>query len=203
VLVCPSGSAATTALELWDQGKTSSTLWGGNGKVKQPFANDGKVEPCEVYEHPYVYIGWTIEDRMTSTANVANLKTNISNLFNTLNSTPTQASQTVRQDWTVLKGSGNAGGDVIYRLKEGVERFMITDINNASASAEGQSALAIMWDEISGDEASTLTTSLAGAMCYTWTGMSQFLRYQGPEGNTFPVNQGGFSFHEMSHMLYL
>ena len=31
---------------------------------------------------------------------------------------------------------GNGGGTTIYRLREGIERFMITDINNAAASAE-------------------------------------------------------------------
>ena len=42
--------------------------------------------------------------------------------------------------------SGNAGGDTIFRLREGIERFMITDINNPGASAMGQSELPIMWD---------------------------------------------------------
>ncbi len=32
------------------------------------------------------------------------------------------------------------------RLKEGIERFFITDINNAAGSAMAQSTLAIMWD---------------------------------------------------------
>jgi len=47
--------------------------------------------------------------------------------------------------------SGNSGGNVIPRLKEGVERFMITDINNPAASAKAQSTVAIMWDRIGSD----------------------------------------------------
>jgi len=43
---------------------------------------------------------------------------------------------------------GNAGGNTIYRLREGIERFLITDINNPAASAIAQSELAIMWDYI-------------------------------------------------------
>ncbi len=35
----------------------------------------------------------------------------------------------------------------IYRLREGIERFFISDINNAAASSVGQSELAIMHDE--------------------------------------------------------
>ena len=44
-------------------------------------------------------------------------------------------------------GAGNSGGDTMYRLREGIERFMITDINNPGA-AKGQSQIPIMWDVI-------------------------------------------------------
>ena len=33
-----------------------------------------------------------------------------------------------------------------YRLREGIERFMITDINNPSGSAQAQSSIPVMWD---------------------------------------------------------
>jgi prepilin-type processing-associated H-X9-DG protein len=44
---------------------------------------------------------------------------------------------------------GNAGTDTVYRLREGVERFLITDINNAGASAQAQSTVWIMSDRLS------------------------------------------------------
>jgi prepilin-type processing-associated H-X9-DG protein len=53
-----------------------------------------------------------------------------------------------------VPAQGNNGGDVILRLKEGIERFMITDINNAAGSAMAQSTLATMWDHIEGYQAS-------------------------------------------------
>ena len=34
----------------------------------------------------------------------------------------------------------------VFRLKEGIERFFITDINNPGGSAESQSSLPVMWD---------------------------------------------------------
>ena len=40
---------------------------------------------------------------------------------------------------------GSSGGDRIYRLREGIERFLITDINNP-ASAASQSMIPVMWD---------------------------------------------------------
>jgi len=47
-----------------------------------------------------------------------------------------------------LPGEGNAGGDKIYRLREGIERFLITDINNPAASAVAQSEVFVMWDVV-------------------------------------------------------
>lgn len=46
---------------------------------------------------------------------------------------------------------GNGGGRYIYRLREGIERFAITDINNPAASAQAQSSIFIMFDIISTD----------------------------------------------------
>ncbi len=39
--------------------------------------------------------------------------------------------------------------DTIYRLREGIERFLITDINNPAAGAVAQSEVAVMWDAVS------------------------------------------------------
>jgi prepilin-type N-terminal cleavage/methylation domain-containing protein/prepilin-type processing-associated H-X9-DG protein len=45
-----------------------------------------------------------------------------------------------------LTGTGGTGDNVL-RLKEGVERFLITDINNAGGSAMAQSSIPVMWDQ--------------------------------------------------------
>ena len=47
---------------------------------------------------------------------------------------------------TPLSRFGNSGGTTIFRLKEGIERFLITDINNAGGSAKAQSSIFIMYD---------------------------------------------------------
>ncbi|MBI2423426.1 MAG: DUF1559 domain-containing protein [Candidatus Hydrogenedentes bacterium] len=53
-------------------------------------------------------------------------------------------------------GVGNGGGDTIYRLREGIERFLITDINNPAGSAQAQSTLPIMWDIVASNQAAAL-----------------------------------------------
>ncbi len=45
-------------------------------------------------------------------------------------------------------GCGNASGNTIYRLREGIERFLITDINNPGAVNASQSSVWVMADEI-------------------------------------------------------
>ena len=53
------------------------------------------------------------------------------------------------KDGEISEGYGNGGGSKVYRLREGVERFMITDINNPGASAKAQSTVFIMLDSFS------------------------------------------------------
>ncbi len=46
-------------------------------------------------------------------------------------------------------GAGNGGGNTVYRLRDGIERFLITDINNAGSANVAQSAVWIMFDLLS------------------------------------------------------
>jgi prepilin-type processing-associated H-X9-DG protein len=42
---------------------------------------------------------------------------------------------------------GNGGTNTVYRFREGIERYMITDINNAGSGFRGQSQLVLMFDQ--------------------------------------------------------
>ncbi len=44
---------------------------------------------------------------------------------------------------------GSGGGKTVYRLKEGIERFLITDINNPAGSSQAQSSVPVMFDGLS------------------------------------------------------
>ncbi|MCL4217991.1 MAG: prepilin-type N-terminal cleavage/methylation domain-containing protein, partial [Candidatus Hydrogenedentes bacterium] len=68
VLICPSSPSATDAVALWDAGENLSSTWhqgfdGGHLSL----AGNGKVEACEVYEHPYAYTGWAIPPEVFQT----------------------------------------------------------------------------------------------------------------------------------------
>ena len=68
----------------------------------------------------------------------------------------------------------------VYRLREGIERFLVTDINNPAASAHAQSEIAVMWDS---------TSILAGDFCHVpgggnalyMDGHVEFMRYPSNE----------------------
>jgi len=69
------------------------------------------------------------------------------------NDNPWDEAAILDSDRNVGAPYGNAGGATVARLKEGIERFMITDINNPAASAMAQSTLPIIWDTIAaGDQ---------------------------------------------------
>ena len=51
---------------------------------------------------------------------------------------------------TILGFTGSSGPQqTIFRLREGIERFFVTDINNPAGSATAQSELPVMWDAVS------------------------------------------------------
>ncbi|HPG68017.1 MAG TPA: DUF1559 domain-containing protein [Candidatus Hydrogenedentes bacterium] len=57
----------------------------------------------------------------------------------------------IDNDIAVAHGLGNGGGSVIFRIREGIERFLIQNVADASATATGQSEMPIMFDQIATD----------------------------------------------------
>ena len=89
----------------------------------------------------------------------------------------------------VFEGEGNGGGDTIYRLREGIERFVIVDITNAAETSMAQSELPIMWDIISSE--STFSTVEfnhvpGGVNTLFLDGHVEFIKYPG----IFPASKG-------------
>jgi prepilin-type processing-associated H-X9-DG protein len=71
---------------------------------------------------------------------------------------------------------GNGGGTTVYRLREGIERFMITDINNPAGSAEAQSSIFVMWDDLATNP-SAFNHIPGGANVLYMDGHVTFMRY--------------------------
>ncbi|MBP8128198.1 MAG: DUF1559 domain-containing protein [Candidatus Hydrogenedentes bacterium] len=75
-------------------------------------------------------------------------------------------------------GYGNGGGNTVYRLREGIERFLITDINNPAATAQAQSTVFIMFDLIgTGAGVSSFNHVPGGCNVLYLDGHVDFIRY--------------------------
>ena len=74
---------------------------------------------------------------------------------------------------------------VIYRLREGIERFLITDINNPAASARAQSEICVSLDFIDMADVSTTNHVPGGCNVLYLDGHVEFLKYP----SVWPANR--------------
>jgi len=153
----------------------------------------------------YLYFGWVIDgadsDDPTTLFENKNLPTQIVIAFALLQAanvtatsllSPAQAQAAYAAldgDLNIGNGFGNAGGDVTYRLREGIERFLITDINNPAATAKAQSEVAVYWDSINTDVGAGASYNHipGGGNVLFMDGHVEYIRYT-PGGGDFPIN---------------
>jgi len=129
-----------------------------------PTANyNGIIEPEELIKSPFNYTGWMIME----SRNVLGPLTGTTGSDQYGRFTPADYAQTPwgelaaanvatngaasDMDFTFssqFAGTQVGGGDTMYRLREGIERFTIGDINNPAASAIAQSDVPVMWDHL-------------------------------------------------------
>jgi prepilin-type processing-associated H-X9-DG protein len=77
----------------------------------------------------------------------------------------------------------------VYRLREGIERFFITDINNPAAGAQAQSELPVMYDQV-GTSVETYNHVPGGGNVLFMDGHVEFIKYPGD----YPVCRTWASF---------
>lgn len=172
VVWCPSwrGSGAVTPLQRYDEGKRNDGAMLGN--------RNGIIDPAELLKAPYNYTGWLFMDAENFLgAKVGTEGTGPGGRFEKPDYKNTPLGELAKasidtdgeasdEDFVVseaLAGTQVGGGDTIYRLREGIERFMITDVNNPAAVKTAQSAVPVMWDH--------LTPQIAGS-CHVPAGMN-------------------------------
>lgn len=88
-------------------------------------------------------------------------------------------------------GNGALGNNTLYRLREGIERFLITDINNPAASAKAQSELFIMYDKTA-TRVEQFNHAPGGVNALFLDGHVEFIRYPGraPASSAFAIATG-------------
>ncbi len=151
VMICPSDSTAMTNVK-------TDGRWNRNGDV-----NNSAYSPCRFSAESYNYLGYAIEDvniYMTPTSKNDPSITEDNILgggYITGEGIQLMGDITGGTNWTNWAAGGSPSfveddhtynNITFYRLREGIERFLITDINNPAASAKAQSEMWIMSDDV-------------------------------------------------------
>ncbi|MBI2431735.1 MAG: hypothetical protein HYV26_02565, partial [Candidatus Hydrogenedentes bacterium] len=169
VLICPSFAGGADAVEAYDEGNTPNPLW----SQVAGFSNNGEVEPCEITVEPYYYYGWAFADSLfQAQQDFVNFQTAVDEFETDLLGGNVAV---VAADLDLPGGPVN-GKESIPRLREGIERFFITDINNAAASSQAQSTIAVMHDAVS-EEATHYNHVPGGVNVLYMDGHVEFLKW--------------------------
>jgi prepilin-type processing-associated H-X9-DG protein len=169
--------------------------WSGGGL---PGYQDNPVDVCRIWPVSYEYTGWAQLEKHHVTPGYTGNEPDIMDYENhpaclytgnqTLNDIlwerdPSLADQDIQYTDEVW------GKEItIYRLREGIERFTITDINNPAASSTAQSEIAVMWDEAykKSDDGDRYFNHVPGGSNVLWMdGHVEWVKYPGK----FPVNR--------------
>jgi len=192
VLVCPSDS---DGIQEFDRG-----VWNQLGDPELP------LNPCRFDRLSYLYGGWVFDSKQliqegqdendpaivdTTTMFIA-LEPDFLDAFNGIlfelfGGNPGAVDRKFSWDRT----NGTTGE--APRLREGIERFFITDINNPAASAQAQSDIQVFWDYMSAD-ATDFNHVPGGGNVLHMDGHVEFLRYpgRGVASRTFAVLTSNF-----------
>jgi prepilin-type processing-associated H-X9-DG protein len=92
--------------------------------------------------------------------------------------------------------TGSNGGPTLFRLREGIERFFITDINNPAGASKAQSEIPVQFDTFGADygdggnkDPKSFNHIPGGCNVLYLDGHVAFVRYEGgPEGN-YPITE--------------
>lgn len=204
-MVCPSDADGAQALT------------GGRWLCKRDDPESG-ICPCRIDDLSYVYFGWALDTTYYLTAGIdendPNIPANTSaigpyfdsgfanTLINTLLPLFAYEGQSTPEAFTAaigaldgdlkIEGHSTLGDFTIYRLREGVERFFITDINNPGASAQAQSSITVQYD-IATSSVSDFNHIPGGANVLYMDGHVEFVRYP----TIHPVNRAFISMIDM------
>jgi prepilin-type N-terminal cleavage/methylation domain-containing protein/prepilin-type processing-associated H-X9-DG protein len=187
VLLCPSMSNA-------QGGKVEDGRWNCDNTGDNNGDRDQPICPCRIDDYSYLYIPWTITDQVVcidpAKANIEDALSNLNLDFTSavsgfFNDAPNHWGPApdktdlnyMMQDMT-YNDTAIGGSRTLYFLREGVERFMITDINNPAASAVAQSEMAVYFDQFGpGDNIRWSNHVPGGSNVLYMDGHVEFMKY--------------------------
>ncbi|MCX5771699.1 MAG: DUF1559 domain-containing protein [Candidatus Hydrogenedentes bacterium] len=180
--VCPSDAQFEGQLEPWRLTWPVDSSWNDD-----PLPNNvkGKTEYIGMSDYSYVYWGYIVDPRLVVEPEDMGV------MARTLDNDECVVCidyTTRRTDVTVTLGS--TGEDVtLLRYRDGVERFLITDINSPAASAKALSEIPVMWDTVRTDNGRPVEYEVnhlpLAANVLFMDGHVEFARYPQEPGSVF------------------
>jgi len=186
VLLCPSENQSDLVINPTDG------VWYDQNVLQS--TGEKVIDPCALTGESYGYHGWAWTGKpghdyleVGANPNDSNINPNPPGLFawvsrpwviNLGQMTTAVATSGANYDHDI-EFTNSAGENVtVYRLREGIERFFITDINNPAASALAQSTIPVMFDLTSVSSAE-FNHVPGGANSLYMDGHVAFVRYPG------------------------
>jgi prepilin-type N-terminal cleavage/methylation domain-containing protein/prepilin-type processing-associated H-X9-DG protein len=171
---------------------------GPNADANWTCEGNGSFAPAKTFNLSYMYYGWAIPPEflvnniadLNSTADFVtlaeplflaalyDLQVKVEDIFDDPNP---QAAYNDSADSDIKYDFGDEER-VVYRLREGIERFFITDINNAAASSKAQSEITVMHDDVNANiqqGGGSFNHVPGGANVLYMDGHVTFVRYPG------------------------
>jgi prepilin-type N-terminal cleavage/methylation domain-containing protein/prepilin-type processing-associated H-X9-DG protein len=174
VTLCPSDPDGNDPATVYDDADNRDTVWNGSAWTQTSGNPNKEFYPCEVKSSTssYMYFGWAfVYPGITDDPHVfepsSSFITDVLDYFNnkdTLEPGAVTEFSTALTDFIervqdhTFESLKNMDDDIssdnytVYRYREGIERFFITDINNPSATAQAQSGISVLSDIVNSDQ---------------------------------------------------
>lgn len=142
----------------------------------------GRFAPDRLYDHSYIYLGYLVRKQADIHAVAMNVLMPNAMTGEAINDTFMLGTADLDNDIPAGATSAPTG---VMRLREGIERFLITDINNPAASNKAASTIVVMWDQVSSKNGANFNHIPGGSNILYLDGHVEFVRYP----NEFPLDK--------------
>jgi prepilin-type N-terminal cleavage/methylation domain-containing protein/prepilin-type processing-associated H-X9-DG protein len=158
---------------------------------------DGPVLPCKWGRLSYSYMPWVLTpdnflapgvDENKIDIAVSDFNTDFVVAWTNLVTSDIQAWAADPSSTCPFDEDVSEGNTTFYRMREGVERFLVSDINNPAASSKAQSEIFVMHDELWLQNFNHIP---GGANVLYMDGHVQFIKYPGET----PVSRAWVGYH--------
>lgn len=183
ILLCPSDATAHTDVKV-------DKIWNLHDASDQPV--EDQMNPCRFGSSSYNYFGWCLPDVdmfldpnnknaegiTVDTVEACFTPCFLDALGQMFAAYPVTPGNPGVLDSDITGCSGTDTARTFYRLREGIERFLITDINNPAATARAQSEIWILTDDVNAVPAA-MNHIPGGGNVLHMDGHVSFIRYPG------------------------